>query len=56
MKRNQKSRNCSTSTVKENDHIIKKCPKLPAKEANKKEAGMVVAEASTPKTESANLV
>ena len=36
---------------KGNDHIIKNCPKLAAKEA-----GMVVAEASTPKTESANLV
>jgi transposase InsO family protein len=41
---------------KGNDHIIKNCPKLAAKEAKKKEAGMAVAKASTPKTESANLV
>ncbi|KAH7292142.1 hypothetical protein KP509_29G053400 [Ceratopteris richardii] len=37
---------------KENDHVIKSCPKLATKEAKKKEAEMVVAEASTPKTES----
>ena len=41
---------------KGNDHVIKSCPKLAAKEAKKKEARVVVAETSTPKTESANLV
>ena len=38
------------------DHILKNCPKLIVKEAKKKEAGMAIAEASTAKTESANLV
>ena len=37
------------------DHIIKNCPKLAAKEAKKKEAGLF-AEVSAPKTKSANLV
>ena len=41
---------------KGNDHVIKNCLILVAKEAKKKEPRMVVVEASTPKTESTNLV
>ena len=41
---------------KANDHVIKTCPKIAAKEAKKKEAGMAVAEASPSTTESANVV
>ena len=42
---------------KANDHVIKTCPKIAAKEAKKKEAGMsVITEASPSTTESANVV
>ena len=41
---------------KGNDHIIRNCPKLVAKEAKRNEVGLVVAEVSTPKIESPNLV
>ena len=42
---------------KANDHVIKTCPKIAAKEAKKKEAGMaVVADASPSTTEFANVV
>ena len=42
---------------KANDHVIKTCPKIAAKEAKKKETGMaVVADASPSTTESANVV
>ena len=41
---------------KANDHVIKTCPKIAAKEAKKKEAGMSVTEASPSTTESANVV
>ena len=42
---------------KATDHIIKDCPKVKAKEAKKREAGMVVAEAPTSGTngDSANV-
>ena len=42
---------------KANDHVIKTCPKIAAKEAKKKEAGMAVVEDASPSTtESANVV
>ena len=41
---------------KANDHLIKDCPKLKAKEAKKKEAGMAIADASPCNLESANMV
>ena len=41
---------------KANDHVIKTCPKIAAKEAKKKEAGMAVTKASPSTTESANVV
>ena len=37
-------------------HVIKECPKVAAKEAKKKEAGMAVADATTSNAESANVV
>ena len=41
---------------KANDHVIKSCPKLVAKEAKKKEDSMAVADASASNSESANVV
>ena len=41
---------------KANDHVIKTCPKIAAKEAKKKVTGMAVTEASPSTTESTNVV
>ena len=41
---------------KANDHLIKDCPKLKAKEAKKKEASMAISDASPSNLESANMV
>ena len=50
-KKQEQKQKLFSKYCKGNYHIIKNCPKLAAKEA-----GLVVAEVSAPKTKSANLV
>ena len=47
---------CFCKYCKATDHVIKNCPKLAAKEAKKKEAGMAVADATPSTPDSANVV